>query len=110
MDAQEVIRELSEEITRLQNELEQTTQEKVQAAEYGLAVLEEKQQLQHQFEDLEANLDTAKHELEAMKDVSRATCISNYFGSVLRQLSFSFRQKEGRCINLYNVRDDACLI
>ena len=59
MDSQEVIRELSEEITRLQNELEQTTQEKVQAAEYGLAVLEEKQQLQHQFEDLEANLDTA---------------------------------------------------
>ena len=41
-DPQVSIEELRQEIERLQNELAETTQEKVQAAEYGLAVLEEK--------------------------------------------------------------------
>jgi protein bicaudal D len=40
------VEDLRLEVERLQTELAETTQEKVQAAEYGLAVLEEKQQLQ----------------------------------------------------------------
>ena len=47
------IGEFQEEIERLQNELETTSHEKVQAAEYGLAVLEEKQNLHAQYEELE---------------------------------------------------------
>ena len=86
MDHQDVIRELSEETTRLQNELEQTTQEKVQAAEYGLAVLEEKQHLQHQFEELETVLDSTKHELEIVKDVRFYKCLKFILLCVVRHV------------------------
>ena len=58
------------EISRLQNELEETTKEKLQAAEYGLAVLEEKQQLQQQFDDLESSYEHTKHELTCMTEVN----------------------------------------
>ena len=68
-DAETLIAELKQEITRLSNELEQTTQEKVQAAEYGLVVLEEKQQLQAQYEDIEVLLETSRHELDCAKEV-----------------------------------------
>lgn len=68
-DPQVSIEELRQEIERLQNELAETTQEKVQAAEYGLAVLEEKQQLQQQVEDLEGLYETTKHELDCAKQV-----------------------------------------
>jgi len=61
--------ELCEEIKRLQNELDETTRQKIQAAEYGLAVLEEKQQLQQQCEELESLYDTTRHELDCAKDV-----------------------------------------
>jgi len=61
--------ELCEEIQRLQNELDETSRQKIQAAEYGLAVLEEKQQLQQQCEELEALYDTTKHELDCAKEV-----------------------------------------
>ena len=61
--------ELCEEIQRLKNELDETTKQKIQAAEYGLAVLEEKQQLQLQCEELEELYDTTKHELDCAKKV-----------------------------------------
>jgi len=61
--------ELSEEIKRLQSELDETSRQKIQAAEYGLAVLEEKQQLQQQCEELEALYDTTRHELDCAKEV-----------------------------------------
>ncbi|XP_033745177.1 protein bicaudal D-like isoform X1 [Pecten maximus] len=60
--------DLQREIERLQLELSETTTEKVQAAEYGLAVLEEKQRLQQQVEDVEAHCETIKHELECAKE------------------------------------------
>lgn len=69
MDPYATIRELQEEIERLKAELDKTCQEKIQAAEYGLAVLEEKQQLQQQCEDLEVLYDSAKHDLECAKEV-----------------------------------------
>nr|XP_006009936.2 PREDICTED: protein bicaudal D homolog 1 isoform X2 [Latimeria chalumnae] len=56
------------EIARLARELTETTQEKLQAAEYGLVVLEEKQALKQQYEDLEAEYDNLKRELEQLKE------------------------------------------
>lgn len=64
----ETVEEMTQEIERLQNELAETTQQKVQAAEYGLAVLEEKQQLQTQLEELEGLYESTKHELECVRE------------------------------------------
>lgn len=61
--------ELRREIERLQVELQETTQEKVQAAEYGLAVLEEKERLRLQIEEIEGHYETVKHELDCAKEV-----------------------------------------
>lgn len=60
--------ELQKEIERLSSELTETVREKLQAAEYGLAVLEEKQQLQAQYDDLESQLEAAKAELECARE------------------------------------------
>lgn len=60
--------ELRREIERLQVELQETTQEKVQAAEYGLAVLEEKERLRLQIEEIEGHYETVKHELDCAKE------------------------------------------
>ena len=62
--------QLREEIERLQTELDDTTQEKVQAAQYGLAVLEEKQNLQQQYDELESLYETTRIELDCAKEVS----------------------------------------
>lgn len=64
------------EIERLTRELTETTHEKIQAAEYGLAVLEEKHQLKLQFEELEVDYEAIRSEMEQLKEVSRrpATC------------------------------------
>ncbi|XP_042191593.1 protein bicaudal D homolog 1 isoform X2 [Callorhinchus milii] len=56
------------EIRRLGKELTDTTREKIQAAEYGLVVLEEKHTLKQQYNDLEASYETLKHELEQLKE------------------------------------------
>ncbi|XP_069759553.1 protein bicaudal D homolog 1 isoform X2 [Narcine bancroftii] len=56
------------EIERLVKELSETTHEKIQAAEYGLVVLEEKQSLKQQYDDLESAYETVKHELEQLKE------------------------------------------
>jgi len=63
------VEDLRREIERLQTELSETTLEKVQAAEYGLAVLEEKQRLQQQIEEIESQYETVKHELDCAKEV-----------------------------------------
>lgn len=63
------IDQLKSEVERLSSELQQACLEKVQAAEYGLAVLEEKQRLQEQYEDLETALDANKQELDCLKEV-----------------------------------------
>ncbi|XP_010755079.2 protein bicaudal D homolog 2 isoform X1 [Larimichthys crocea] len=56
------------EIERLSRELSETTNEKIQAAEYGLAVLEEKQQLKQQYDDLEIEYETVRQELDQLKE------------------------------------------
>ncbi|XP_038864551.1 protein bicaudal D homolog 2-like [Salvelinus namaycush] len=59
---------LRAEVERLSRELSETTHEKIQAAEYGLAVLEEKQQLKHQYDDLEIEYETVRQELDMLKE------------------------------------------
>jgi len=65
---QATIDELNQELNRLQSELAEVTQERVQAAEYGLAVLEEKSNLELRYEELENLYETAKHDLECAKE------------------------------------------
>lgn len=60
---------LRAEIERLSRELSETTHEKIQAAEYGLVVLEEKQQLKQQYDDLEIEYETVRQELDMLKEV-----------------------------------------
>lgn len=57
------------EIERLSRELIETTNEKIQAAEYGLVVLEEKQQLKQQYDDLEIDYEAVRRELDLLKEV-----------------------------------------
>lgn len=59
------------EVERLSRELTETTHEKIQAAEYGLAVLEEKLTLKQQYDELEAAHDSLRQELEQLREVSR---------------------------------------
>ncbi|XP_077308213.1 protein bicaudal D homolog 2 isoform X5 [Lithobates pipiens] len=59
---------LRTEIKRLFQELSETTREKIQAAEYGLVVLDEKQQLKQQYDELELEYETVRGELEQVKE------------------------------------------
>ncbi|XP_076994816.1 protein bicaudal D homolog 2 isoform X2 [Tamandua tetradactyla] len=61
---------LRAEVKRLSHELAETTREKIQAAEYGLAVLEEKHQLKLQFEELEVDYEAIRGEMEQLKERS----------------------------------------
>jgi protein bicaudal D len=63
------------EIERLNKELQQTSCDKIRAAEYGLAVLEEKQTLQEQYDELETVFENTKQELENSKEVRIMTGI-----------------------------------
>ena len=63
--------ELKREVDRLTSDLQQACLEKVQAAEYGLAVLEEKQKLQESHDDLQASFDKVKLELNQATEVSK---------------------------------------
>ncbi|CAG06883.1 unnamed protein product, partial [Tetraodon nigroviridis] len=59
---------LRAEVERLSRELRETTQEKIQAAEYGLAVLEEKQALKQRFDELETDYEAVRHELDQLRE------------------------------------------
>lgn len=62
---------LREELGRVSRELRDTSRDKVRAAEYGLAVLEEKQQLQQRYEELESEQESLRRELEQLREVRR---------------------------------------
>ena len=66
--------DLKREIERLTFDLQQACQEKVQAAEYGLAVLEEKQTLQEKYDDLESAFEKGKYELSKAEEVTFISC------------------------------------
>lgn len=67
---------LKREIERLTRELDQASSEKVQSAQYGLVLLEEKKELQQKCEDFENLYENAKHELTITQEVLH---FSNYF-------------------------------
>lgn len=56
--------DLKAEVERLTRELDQASSEKIQSAQYGLVLLEEKEALQQRCEDLEALYENTKHELD----------------------------------------------
>lgn len=68
MAANEIV-QLHDEIERLTRELDQASSEKIQSAQYGLGLLEEKSQLQHRCEELETLYENAKHELDITQEV-----------------------------------------
>ena len=68
------IQSLKEELAKINAELVQASEERAQAAEYGLVILEEKQNLQIQFEELSGLYESTKRELENSTDVSDGYC------------------------------------
>lgn len=64
---------LRAEIERLTRELDQASSEKIQSAQYGLVLLEEKGALQHKCEDLETLYENTKHELDITQEVGEVT-------------------------------------
>ncbi|XP_078061466.1 protein bicaudal D homolog 2-like [Mustelus asterias] len=65
---------LRAEVERLSAELAETSEQKVQAAQYGLAVLEEQQRLQQRFSELEQEHEAAAQELERLKEAFADAC------------------------------------
>ena len=59
---------LRREVERLSRELDQASAEKVQSAQYGLVLLEEKERLEVRCAELEAAFDNARHELGATQE------------------------------------------
>lgn len=55
--------DLRSEIERLSRELDQTSAEKIQSAQYGLVLLEEKEQLEIRCTELETLYENMRHEL-----------------------------------------------
>lgn len=60
---------LKREIERLTRELDQASSEKVQSAQYGLVLLEEKKELQQKCEEFENLYDNTKHDLTITQEV-----------------------------------------
>lgn len=64
------VTELKVEIERLSRELDQASSEKIQSAQLGLVLLEEKSALQQRCDDLESLYENARHELKFTQEVS----------------------------------------
>ncbi|VDD97095.1 unnamed protein product [Enterobius vermicularis] len=61
------IDELRDKIARLSTALEEATAERTQAAQYGLQVMDEKQQLETKLAQLQASYDAARVEIDETK-------------------------------------------
>ncbi|CAH2217544.1 jg595, partial [Pararge aegeria aegeria] len=62
------ISELKAEIERLSRELDQASSEKIQSAQLGLVLLEEKSSLQLRCDELESLYENTKHELDITQE------------------------------------------
>jgi protein bicaudal D len=67
----ESIEFLTREIERLTRELDQTNSEKIQSAQYGIVLLEEKENLQQRCEELESLYENTRHELALTHEVHK---------------------------------------
>lgn len=65
----QLIESLRADIVRLEGDLLEATNKNAQAAEYGLAVLEENNKLKEKLEETELQYDAVKHELECAKEM-----------------------------------------
>jgi len=70
---------LSLEIERLTRELDQTNSEKVQSAQYGIVLLQEKENLQQKCEELENLYENSRHELSLTQEVMYFLFMSHTF-------------------------------
>lgn len=64
------VAELKVEIERLSRELDQASSEKIQSAQLGLVLLEEKSTLQQRCDELESLYENTRHELKFTQEVS----------------------------------------
>ena len=71
----QLIESLRADIVRLEGDLLEATNKNAQAAEYGLAVLEENNKLKEKLEETELQYDAVKHELECAKEVWIGVCL-----------------------------------
>ncbi|XP_054278386.1 protein bicaudal D [Macrosteles quadrilineatus] len=67
-NVQDNVNELKQEIERLSRELDQASSEKIQSAQYGLVLLDEKETLLSKCEELESLYENARHELEITQE------------------------------------------
>lgn len=67
---------LRQEVERLTRELDQASSEKIQSAQYGLVLLEEKKTLEQKCEELESLYENTRHELDITVEVSPRPMIS----------------------------------
>ena len=61
---------LREELEQLNSDLTEANEQRAQAAEYGLVLLEQKQAIQCQFDELNGLYETTKRELDSSVSVS----------------------------------------
>lgn len=92
---------LRAEIERLTRELSETSREKIQAAEYGLVVLEENQQLKQRFEDLENEYETVRHELDQLREVRRNDTIMLQCCDSRSKCDALIFEKKKKCTSLH---------
>ncbi|XP_059113165.1 protein bicaudal D homolog 1-like [Peromyscus eremicus] len=111
MAAEEVLQTVDHyktEIERLTKELTETTHEKIQAAEYGLVVLEEKLSLKQQYDELEAEYDGLKQELEQLKEEWKPPLPAFDFLSMMdAPTSQASAKKVPECVNEAEVWESA---
>lgn len=62
------IAELKAEIERLGRELDQASSDKIQSAQLGLVLLEEKSALQHRYDELEGIYENTRHDLQITQE------------------------------------------
>lgn len=70
------VAELQAEIERLARELDQASSEKIQSAQLGLVLLEEKSALQQRYDELESLYENNRHELKITQEVSGLHSVS----------------------------------
>jgi len=66
--AEQTVIQLKEEIARLSRELDEASSEKIQSAQYGLGLLQEKSDLENRVEELELLYESTSNELHITRE------------------------------------------
>ena len=73
---------------RLHQELDQTSSEKIQSAQYGLVLLEEKEGLEARCQQLETLFENTKHDLQVTQEALAKFQSSQQVSVLMEQISF----------------------